>query len=297
MLDDGLARRFRAALMRWYHAEGRHALPWRLTCDPYAVLISEVMLQQTQVDRVLPYYEAWLARWPGFNALSEASPAEVIEQWAGLGYNRRALALHRLAVSVTHDYGGELPRDEAALRALPGIGPYTASAVRSFAFEERTSVIDTNIGRVLGRVFSGTATMAEAGQTAVAGAAESLLPRRNAREHNLALMDLGAMVCRARGPVCEACPLVAMCAWHARGRPEAERPPHTTERFEDSARFARGRIVDALRRVPVLSDAELVAILPGRHSERVHIYLRALERDGMVEHTGAGWRLPATGGR
>ena len=278
--------------MAWYRLEGRHDLPWRRTRDPYAVVISEVMLQQTQVERVLPYYSAWLARWPDFEALAEASPADVIEQWAGLGYNRRAVNLHRLAVSVVERFGGRLPRDEAELRALPGIGPYTASAVRSFAFEESTAVMDTNVGRALARVFCGAATVRDAGEPAVAAVAGAVLPPSSARDHNLALMDLGAMLCRARSPECGGCPVAAWCAWRLAGQPAGGSSTGRTERFEDTVRFARGRIVDALRGGVEMTTEGLAQVLPVAHSARVGAYLEALQRDGLVERDGRVWRLP-----
>lgn len=280
--------------MRWYRANGRHALPWRETRDPYAVLISEVMLQQTQVERVLPYYKAWLARWPTFEALAAATAAEVIRQWSGLGYNRRALNLHRLAQAVVAGHGGALPRDEERLRALPGIGPYTASAVRSFAFEERTTVVDTNIARVLARSIACQPNAAVAGPPLLAKIAEGLLPGRNVRDHNLALMDLGAMHCRARNPICGGCPVAGICSWQLAGCPEDEATTSAARRpFAETARFARGRIIDALRSAPSLRTDALTALLPVIHRDRVRIYLEALERDGLIERDEHGaWRLP-----
>lgn len=282
----------RRALMVWYRANGRHALPWRLTRDAYAVVLSEIMLQQTQVERVLPSYDAWLERWPTFESLAAATLAEVIEQWAGLGYNRRAVSLQRLAQAVVSQHQGRLPRDEAVLRALPGIGPYTASSVRSFAFEERTAVVDTNIGRVLARIFAGTATAGDAGAAQVRRIATDVLPRRSVRDHNLALMDLGAVVCRARSPECARCPVARSCTWQLEGQPVGARSVAPGERFEDTARFARGRIVDALRGGISMSAYELGALLPDQHRRRVEDYLGALRRDGLVEAVGDRWRLP-----
>lgn len=279
-------------LRRWYRAHGRHELPWRLTVDPYAVLVSEVMLQQTQVERVLPYYETWLARWPDFHTLAGATPAEAISAWGGLGYNRRAVHLHRLATVVDDEYGGRLPRDDARLRQLPGIGPYTAAAVRSFAFRERTAVVDTNIGRVLARVVVGVAATREAGASVVAAAADRFLPQRSVRGHNLALMDLGAMVCRAATPRCDECPLAEGCTWRARGYPRDTTRARPSVRFEETARFARGRIVDALRGEGSLAAGELAQILPSAHRGVVSDYLQALERDGLIENEQDGrWQL------
>lgn len=286
----------RAKLMRWYRANGRHTLPWRQTVDPYAVLISEVMLQQTQVERVLPYYERWLTLWPSFEALAAASPADVIREWAGLGYNRRALNLQRAAFAVCAEHAGALPRSMIAMRALPGIGPYTASAVACFARGERVVVADTNIARVLARLCLGQAAAKECTEGELHATAERLLPVRNARDHNLALMDLGAVMCSARSPRCEACPLQRECAWRAAGRPSADRVASSTPRFETTARYARGRIIDALRMRQHTSD-ELRTALPTGHHPKLPAYLSALEREGMVERVHRdSWALPSGNG-
>ncbi len=282
---------FRRELMRWYRAVGRHELPWRLTRDPYAVLVSEVMLQQTQVARVLPYYQEWLERWPTFDALAQASAAEVIRAWRGLGYNRRGLNLHRLATVVANEHGGQIPADRAALRGLPGIGPYTASALLSFAFEQPVPVADTNIARVAARAVLGAANQRELPPGPLAEALACLLPRREVRDHNLAMMDLGAMVCGARTPVCGSCPVASHCAWLASGKPESTLRRAPAPKFESTARFARGRIIDALREAPATA-AELAANLPARHRGTVATYLSSLERDGLVVRDGEAWRLP-----
>lgn len=282
---------FRRALMAWYRTHGRHDLPWRLTRDPYAVVVSEVMLQQTQVARVLPYYHEWLERWPTFGALAEASPAEVIRAWRGLGYNRRGLNLHRLARVVVAEHGGTLPRELSGLRRLPGIGHYTASALCSFAFEQPVAVADTNIARVIARVALGAANQRELPARQVSSVLEGLLPRRAVRDHNLALMDLGAMVCSARSPACGSCPVAEQCRWRANGMPEVAAIRTPAPRFEATARFARGRIIDALREAPA-TGSELAAMLPPRHAASVAAYLASLERDGLVEREGGAWRLP-----
>ena len=283
-------------MFRWYAANGRHALPWRLTRDPYAVLVSEVMLQQTQVERVIPYYAEWLLRWPDFTALAAAAPAEVIRAWRGLGYNRRAVNLHRLAVTVQREHGGVLPPDPAALRSLPGIGTYTAAAVHSFAGNERVAVLDTNIARVLARVFAGVASPRELPPRDLRNLAESLLPARTARDHNLALMDFGAMVCTARAPRCPGCPVAASCAWRAAGYPPGAAATRPAAAFEDTARFARGRIIDALRAGPATVDV-LASMLPPQHAARIETYLAALERDALaVCAAGTTWALPAASG-
>ncbi len=282
--------------MAWYRENGRHGLPWRLTRDPYAVLVSEVMLQQTQVERVLPYYSAWLVRWPTFAALAAATPADVIREWRGLGYNRRALNLHRVAVVVTREHGRQLPRDSATLLRLPGIGPYTASAVRSFAREEPVAVADTNIARTLARVVLGKPSQRDVMPRTIAEVATSLLPPSGTRDHNLALMDLGALVCVARAPRCGECPLAGLCAWRAAGHPATATARQPAPKFEHTARFARGRIIDALRAAPATA-AELAAMLPPSHAARTGGYLASLERDALVVRaSGDLWSLPVETG-
>lgn len=284
---------FRRALTRWYGRHGRHALPWRLTRDPYAVLVSEVMLQQTQVDRVLPYYTAWLERWPHLAALAAASPADVIREWRGLGYNRRALNLHRLAVEVVERHGAAMPTDGRQLRGLPGVGEYTASAIGCFAREESVPVADTNIARVLARAVFGAPNQREVPPAEIRRTAESLLPASRARDHNLALMDLGALVCTARAPACEECPVRSMCAWRLAGSVTAVPVPRPAPKFETTARFARGRIIDHLRGAPA-TECELAAALPGAHGARVSEYLAGLLKDGLAVERGDGtWSLPA----
>ena len=290
MSNDALLRR---RLMGWYREHGRHDLPWRLTRDPYAVLLSEVMLQQTQVARVLPYYEAWMERWPTVAALAGASAGDTIREWGGLGYNRRAVFLHRTASTVMAD-NGRIPKNIDQLVRLPGIGPYTARAVACFAFGTRTTVADTNIARVMSRALLGLATPKGAPSIERERAARELLPLRNARDHNLALMDLGATVCTARAPGCNVCPLVTLCAWRAAGYPVVQSEAASgAVPFEHSARFGRGRIVENLRAQRSASTSDLARGLPEAHAARVDEYLEALERDGVIEHSGDDeWRLP-----
>ena len=275
--------------MRWYRAHGRHQLPWRLTRDPYAVLVSEVMLQQTQVERVLPYWRAWMERWPTFEALAAAPVSEVIRAWRGLGYNRRAIGIHRTAIAVISQHGGALPEDPRTVQALPGVGPYTESAIRCFAREEPVSVADTNIARVVARTLC--ARQHEVPAAELRQALECLLPEDGVRDHNLALMDLGALVCTARNPRCGNCPVAGLCAWRAAGHPLATNPATAAPKFETTARFARGRIVDALREAPATS-AEITAMLPVAHRQRVPAYLAALEKDGLVVEVAGAWSLP-----
>lgn len=281
---------FRRALRRWYLTHGRHSLPWRHTRNPWAVLVSEFMLQQTQVERVVPYFTAWLARWPDAASLARATPADAIEAWAGLGYNRRALNLHRAALAVS---ANGMPRTAHDLRQLPGVGRYTADAVACFAYGDAAPVSDTNISRVLARAFHGVASPREVSPPALRVTATSLLPARNARDHNLALMDLGAMVCTARNPDCAACPVAGQCGWRESGYPPSNAPARpAAPRFETTARFARGRIVDFLRGRPQASRDALVSALPPEHHAALDGYLDALLRDGVLETTDGGFRLP-----
>ena len=213
--DD--ARDFSRRLRAWFVRHGRD-LPWRRTRDPYRVLVSELMLQQTQVSRVVDYYGAFLERFPTLHDVARARPAQVMEQWTGLGYYARARNLHALARQVTgngRDDGAALPAEPERLRALPGVGAYTAGAVASFAYERRAALVDTNVARVLRRAFAPRADIrTTAGRKKLWAIAERLLPRtgRASWAHNQALMELGALVCTARVARCDVCPVRALCA-------------------------------------------------------------------------------------
>jgi A/G-specific adenine glycosylase len=204
-------RRFRQRLLTWYRRHGRD-LPWRKTGDPYHILVSEIMLQQTQVDRVLPKYTEWLEKYPSLHALASASPAEVTETWYPLGYNIRPRRLQTIAREAVERYGGQLPSDEETLRSFKGIGAYTAGAIRSFAFRERAAILDTNVARVLFRVFVGKGDpKSHAMRRRLWAISEVLVPVRHVFDFNQALMDFGAMVCVARKPRCLICPLARSC--------------------------------------------------------------------------------------
>ena len=208
--------RAHAALLAWYAREGRTGLPWRATRDPYAILVSEVMLQQTQVERVIPKYLAFLERFPTLAALAEAPTADVIREWAGLGYNMRAVRLQEVARQAQREYGGQLPSALDDLMRLKGIGRYTAGAVAVFAFEQQAATVDTNIRRTLWRILRGIEPAVwPAGERAARKAlalAEWALPPGRAYDWQQALMDLGATICVARRPACERCPLRDCCA-------------------------------------------------------------------------------------
>ena len=214
--DDGspppqARRRFRRTLLNWYAAHGRD-LPWRRTDDPYHILVSEIMLQQTQVERVLPKYDEWLKKFPSLVALAAAPVDEVTETWYPLGYNIRPRRLHAIARESVERYGGRLPSDEETLRSFKGIGPYTAGAILSFAFRRPAAILDTNVARVLFRVFVGRGhARSHAMRRRLWKISEALVPRRDAFDFNQALMDFGATVCVARKPLCLVCPMARMC--------------------------------------------------------------------------------------
>jgi A/G-specific adenine glycosylase len=268
---------FRGRVLSWYRRSGRD-LPWRHTRDPYRVLVSEVMLQQTQVSRVLPAYRRFLTRFPTLRAVSRAPLGDVLREWSGLGYNRRARDLHRIARS--HSSG--LPHTIAGLDALPGIGAYTASAVACFAFGETTAFADTNIRRVLGRALLGrTATDREA----VALDARFGSKRISARWHH-ALMDIGATICLAKRPRCEVCPVRTICKYEGADGPSSRRQSP----FHDSDRRVRGAI---MRHLTLSTDRVTVdALRRGINDARVPRLARALAREGLVEVSSEGIRLP-----
>jgi A/G-specific adenine glycosylase len=204
-------QRFRRRLLAWYRANGRD-LPWRQTSDPYHILVSEVMLQQTQVDRVLPKYHEWLEKYPSFAALADADETEVTTTWKPLGYNVRPRRLHAIARETVTRYGGALPSDGDTLLSFKGIGAYTAGAIRSFAFGQRAAILDTNVARVLFRVFVARGNAkAHATRRQLWTLSETLVPHKHVFDFNQALMDLGATVCSARQPRCRACPMKKFC--------------------------------------------------------------------------------------
>ena len=204
-------QRFRRTLLTWYRAHGRD-LPWRRTDDPYHILVSEVMLQQTQVDRVLPKYHEWLGKYPSLSALAAADERDVTETWRPLGYNIRPRRLHAIARESVERYGGELPSDQETLLSFKGIGAYTAGAIRSFAFRQRAAILDTNVARVLFRVFVTRGDVkAHAMRKHLWALSEALVPRKHVFDFNQALMDFGATVCTARNPKCDGCPMAKSC--------------------------------------------------------------------------------------
>lgn len=301
---DAHAGTVRQRLLAWYAAHGR-ALPWRRTRDPYAILVSEMMLQQTQVERVIPHWRAWLEQFPTLGDLARASRADAIRAWQGLGYNLRAIRLHQIATQAVERFGGRLPARLEDLLDLPGIGRYTAGAVACFAFEQPVAMVDTNIRRVLGRVFLGRGAIepGSVGARGIQALAEVVLPPGAAYAWNQALMDLGATICRAQQPLCLVCPLLGVCRFQAAGAdlPEARpsrpaRPARPVVPFEQTDRFLRGRVVDAVRALgpdEVLSPTELAARLPMHPPDRLGRVLASLAADGLIAFDADGRvRLP-----
>lgn len=298
---------FAAALLEWFERHGRSGLPWRTVRSPYRAVVSEFMLQQTQVDRVAPLFERFVTTWPTFEALASASQADIVRAWKGLGYNSRAVRLHRLAKIVCERYGGTLPRSERELRELPGVGRYTARAIAAFAFDMDAVAVDTNVRRIVHRTQLGLEWPPRAGEAELEALALALAPPGAGYAFNSALMDLGATVCTARAPKCLLCPLLRLCAAGPvdaaslarraarNGRPQGALP---RPRFEETNRYARGRIVDALRALDGAAAISLLAlhgtladVLPTYDSGRVEAVVDELAGDGVVERIGATVRL------
>jgi A/G-specific adenine glycosylase len=275
-------------VLAWYATAARD-LPWRRTSDPWAVLVSEVMLQQTPVARVLPAYEAWLARWPTPAALAAAPPGEAVRQWGRLGYPRRALRLHAAARAVVERHGGAVPDDLDALLALPGVGEYTARAVASFAYGQRHAVVDTNVRRVVARAVNGVADAGPPSTARDLRETAALLPPdpAAAARFGAALMELGALVCTARTPRCDGCPVAASCEWRLAGRPAYDGPAKPRQAYDGTDRQARGALLAVLRATagPV-SGAALVAAWP-EPVQRARA-LDGLVADGLVEPLARG---------
>jgi A/G-specific adenine glycosylase len=282
-------------VLQWYAAE-RRELPWRAAdVSPWGVLVSEVMLQQTPVIRVQPAWTAWLERWPTPAGLAAEPAGEAVRAWGRLGYPRRALRLHAAACACVASYGGELPTSLEQLRALPGIGEYTAAAVASFAFRQRHAVLDTNVRRVLARALAGTAREPEGALTAAERRrAMALLPDdpNGAATWGVAVMELGALVCGARTPQCAACPIAARCAWRAAGSPPSEGPPRRGQAYAGTDRQVRGRLLAVLREAPGPVQPEVLDVVWSEPRQRARA-LDALVADGLVQPLADGsYALP-----
>lgn len=248
-----------AEIPRWFAAHARD-LPWRhADRTPWGVMVSEFMLQQTPVNRVLPVWQEWLETWPTPSSLANASPAQVLRAWGRLGYPRRALRLKAAAAAIVDQHDGEVPASYTALLALPGVGTYTAAAIAAFAFGRRETVVDTNIRRVHARLFSAQALPAPSLTAAETRLAKALLPMDEADSAawNAAVMELGAVICTARSPKCGDCPVRELCAWQAAGRPDAERVP-TGQAWAGTDRQVRGAMMAVLRNAETGVPRELL---------------------------------------
>lgn len=285
----------RDAVGRWFVANARD-LPWRRDdCSPWGVLVSEVMLQQTPVVRVEPAWRAWMERWPEPADLAAASTADVLRAWGRLGYPRRALRLQDCARAVVERHAGRVPQDADALLALPGVGEYTAAAVSAFAHGRRAVVVDTNVRRVLARAVSGTALPAPSYTAAERRLATQVAPAEDADAAlwAAASMELGALVCTARSPRCEACPVADRCAWRAAGSPPDEHGARRrTQAWEGTDRQARGRVMAALRGADGPVHREVVAGL-WPDAAQLGRCVASLVEDGLLEQDGDVYRLPA----
>jgi A/G-specific adenine glycosylase len=269
----------RSAVLAWYRPRPKH-YPWRTERpDPYAVLVSEVMLQQTQAPRVAPAYRAFLERFPDVRALSSAARSELLRAWGGLGYPRRALALREAARTIVRDHDGRVPADVEAMRSLPGVGPYTAAAVASIAFGVPVAAVDTNVRRIVARVVHGAAPDGIAARRLQADADE-MVDRASPGEWNQALMDLGRFVCRPL-PRCGECPMAGGCRFALEDAPTRPSARRRQPAFDGSARQARGRVLAALRERGGASVRELAADteMPVERTSRA---AAALARDGLV---------------
>lgn len=286
---DDLPRGRAEALLGWFEPRQRD-LPWRRTRDPWAVLVSEVMLQQTQVPRVVPKYEAFLERFPTVDLCADAPLADVIGLWAGLGYNRRAVNLHRCAVEVGASMTGAFPESLDGLLELPGIGPYTARAVLAFAYERDVGVVDTNVGRVLARWEGRSLATAEA-----QARADAAVPAGEGWRWNQAMFDLGSAVCSKRSPSCDSCPVKGWCRWADGGGANPDPAVGSAgvsgsqSRFEGSDRQGRGRLVNMLRRSGEVSSTALgeAAGWPGDPARAFRV-AESLVADGLAAWTEAG---------
>lgn len=283
---------FAAAVTRWYRGHARD-LPWRRDdVDAWGVVVSEFMLQQTPVARVVPVWQEWMRRWPTPASLAGAPAGDAVRAWGRLGYPRRALRLHAAATAMVERHSGTVSSSYDDLRALPGVGDYTAAAVASFAFGARKAVLDTNVRRVYRRVFDGSDDMTTAPTVAERAAALDRVPMRRPAEYSVAVMELGAVVCTARAPGCAVCPVATQCSWLAVGRPAAVvgRP---VQRYDGTDRQARGRLLAVLRDRPEPVPAAELDLVWADAVQRARA-LDGLVADGLVEPLADGrFRLPA----
>ncbi|PRX50498.1 A/G-specific DNA-adenine glycosylase [Prauserella shujinwangii] len=276
-------------LVDWFGTAGRD-LPWRRPdCTPWGVLVSEIMLQQTPVARVLPIWAEWLARWPRPSAMAAASQGEVLRAWGRLGYPRRALRLHAAAGAIAEQHGDQVPSDVDTLLALPGIGAYTARAVAAFAYGKRAPVVDTNVRRVVARAVHGAGDAGPPSTTRDLADVEAILPDtdRAAARFSAALMELGALVCTARSPRCADCPLLDGCAWHRAGKPAYTGPAKPVQKYAGTDRHVRGLLLAVLRETEGPVPKSRLDVVWSQAGQRDRC-LDSLLVDGLVEQTADG---------
>jgi A/G-specific adenine glycosylase len=292
-LPRGRAQTVVRRVLDWYAGHARD-LPWRRPeATPWAIMISEFMLQQTPAERVRGPWQEWLERWPTPTALAAATPGDAVRAWGRLGYPRRALRLHQAARMITNDFDGQVPADRESLRSLPGVGSYTAAAIGSFAYGRREIVLDTNVRRVLARVAVGAAFPNSASTQRERALAEEFAPRnpQRAARWAVASMELGALVCRARKPLCGACPVKDLCAWRQAGASASARPPRRQQAYLGTDRQCRGALLARLRSSddPVEDQQLKVAWHDVAQCKRA---LASLVQDGLVVPVGGRWSLP-----
>jgi A/G-specific adenine glycosylase len=274
-------------ILRWYDVSARD-LPWRApTASPWSVMVSEFMLQQTPVSRVLPVHEQWLERWPTPAALAGEPTGEAVRAWGRLGYPRRALRLHAAAAEIVERHDGQVPSAYDDLRALPGIGDYTAAAIASFAFARRHVVLDTNVRRVFARLLQGKELPAATLTRAERELAASVLPEQDATAAawSVAVMELGALVCSAVRPKCTACPVAEQCAWRSAGYPAYDGPARRTQAWSGTDRQCRGRLLAVLREASGPVHASRLDAVWTEPTQRARC-LAALVEDRLVVHAG-----------
>jgi A/G-specific adenine glycosylase len=270
----------REAILAWYAANGRW-LAFRETSDPYAILVSEVIAQQTQAARAAARWQRFMDRFPAVQALAAATPAEVLREWQGLGYNRRALALWRAARVIVDEYDGRVPDSIDALQRLPGVGPYTARAVGAIAFGRRVGAVDVNVRRVMGRMVAGGPGVLPARD--MQALADAAVPPGRAADWTHAVMDVGALLCRPRAPRCSDCPANPWCRFAAGSRLERERPRRASTPFPSTTRWLRGRILDRLRTAPGDSWVTLDSAIGTHDLARVREAAASMATDGLIE--------------
>ena len=279
-------------VLRWYDDHARD-LPWRRPdATPWAVMVSEFMLQQTPVARVLPVYETWLRLWPTPGALADAPSGEAVRAWGRLGYPRRALRLHAAATAILERHGGEVPADYDDLRALPGVGDYTAAAIASFGFGRRHAVLDTNVRRVLARAVRGQALPSTSVTRAERALAESLVPEQQPARWAVAVMELGALVCTATSPRCATCPIAELCAWRAAGSPAYDGPPRKVQSYAGTDRQCRGALLAVLRDADGPVPASTLDAAWADAPQRARALAGLLDDGLVVEQAGQGYALP-----